>query len=288
MVHKFYYYIITAGLVLTLILGGIIWWQENNKGLEVIFLDVGQGDAILVQQGNNQLLIDGGKSGKVLLEKLGSYVPFWDRQIEAVVATHPDQDHIGGLVDLLKSYKTSDIIKTKAGSESQTYKALTEEIKKNDAETIEAKQGVNFRFPNGAVAEVIFPVASIEAGASADSNAGSVVLRLNYGESSFLFAGDLPSGQEDSLDAAGIDFLKVSHHGSKYSTSADFLEKINPREAIVSVGKNNRYGHPNQEVLDRLSKRGIKIWRTDEMGDITYGCNPPAGEQILKCKIIFQ
>src|SRR3990167_10342249 len=99
MVNRFVYYIIAFAFILALILGGIIYYQKNNQGLSVIFLDVGQGDSILIQQGMNQMLIDGGRNGKTLLEKLGRYIPFWDRQIEIMVATHPDQDHIGGLID---------------------------------------------------------------------------------------------------------------------------------------------------------------------------------------------
>lgn len=288
MVHKFFYYAIVCAFILTLILGGIIWYQINNQDLKVIFLDVGQGDAILVSQGANQMLIDGGRSGKVLLEKLGSFIPFWDRQIEVVVATHPDQDHIGGLVEVLKSYKVPNVIKSKAESESQTYKALADEIKKEGAEIVEARKGLGLNFPAGARVEVIFPAISLAAGAATDSNAGSVVVKLNFGENSFLLTGDLPSKQEQELLSNNGNIiskiLKVAHHGSKYSTSVEFLDTVKPEEAVVSVGKNNSYGHPNQEILSRLAKRGIKIWRTDERGDIIYKCE----NQTLKCKIFFE
>lgn len=285
--RKIIYWLLSMLLAVVLILGGIIGYQKNNQELEVIFLDVGQGDAILVQQGSNQLLIDGGRSGKILLEKLGSFIPFWDRQVEVVVATHPDQDHVGGLVDVIRSYKVSKIIKTRAESESQTYKALAEEIKKENPEIIEAQKGLSLKFPNGAAAEVIYPLASIDAGIATDSNAGSVVVKLNFGENSFLFTGDLPAEQEVVLirdqSALNSRVLKVAHHGSKYSTSEEFLDAVKPEDAVVSVGKNNQYGHPNQEILSRLLKRGIKIFRTDELGDVIYKCK----DQTLKCKIFF-
>lgn len=288
MVHKFFYWIIAAGLMLALILGGIIWQQKNNQELKVAFLDIGQGDAILISQGSNQMLIDGGKSGKLLLEKLGGHIPFWDRDIEIMLATHPDQDHIGGLVDVLRSYNVHKIIKTQAESESQTYGALSEEIKNENAEVVEAKAGLEIKFPNGAAAEIIFPAASLASGVAADSNAGSVVAKLDFGESQFLFTGDLPSRQEAELLSSGLDLkasvLKVAHHGSKYSTGSDFVAAVEPEEAVVSVGKKNSYGHPNQEVLNRLMKKGIKTWRTDEMGDIIYKCKT----QSEKCKIIFE
>lgn len=284
--RKLIYFGILFLLVLALILGGIAYYQTNKQGLEVIFLDVGQGDAVLVLQGSNQMLIDGGKSGKSLLEKLGKYIPFWDRQIEVVAATHPDQDHIGGLIGVLQSYKVDKVIKTKAESESQTYKVLAKEIEGEGAEIVEAAKGVSLKFPNGAEAEIIYPLASLSSENIKDSNAGSVVARLNFGENNFLFTGDLPSEQEQELlgNNADIkaDVLKVAHHGSKYSSSSEFLDKVNPREAIISVGKNNSYGHPAQEALDRIMKNKIKILRTDELGDIEYNCPVPS----LKCAIV--
>lgn len=286
MVNKFVYYILGFALALALVLGGIILYQKNNQDLSVIFLDVGQGDAILVQQGMNQILIDGGRSGKLLLEKFGRYIPFWDRKIEAVVATHPDQDHIGGLVDVLRSYKVHKVIKTNAISESQTYKALASEIEKEKSEVVEARKGLRIKFPNGAEAEIIYPLNSINANVAGYSNANSIVIKLNYGENSFLFTGDLPSEQEliianDTNVKARV--LKVSHHGSKYSSSDEFLESVRPEEAIISVGKNNQYGHPAGEIIERLLKKGIKIFRTDEMRDIIYQCKV----KTEKCKVEF-
>ena len=184
--NKFFYYIIAAGLVLALILGGIIYYQKNNQGLSVIFLDVGQGDSILIQQGMNQMLIDGGRNGKTLLEKLGRYIPFWDRQIEVIVATHPDQDHIGGLMDVFKSYKVDKVIRTDAKSDSRTFKAFEEAIKNENVDKIEAEKGVKIKFPAGAEGEIAYPFSS-EAAALGESNAGSVVLKLTFGENNFLF-----------------------------------------------------------------------------------------------------
>ena len=119
--RKAIYIGIVALLVVSLILAGIIWHGQSQE-LKVILLDVGQGDAILISQGSNQILIDGGPSGQVLMEKLGKYIPFWDREIETVIATHPDQDHIEGLVDVMKNYKVDSLIETTAQSESQLYK----------------------------------------------------------------------------------------------------------------------------------------------------------------------
>lgn len=272
--RKLIYGLLIFLFITSLIFGLVIFYSSKSGELKVIFLNVGQGDAILISQGKNQILIDGGRDGKILLEKLGEIIPFWDRQIEIVIATHPDQDHIGGLINVLQSYKVNLILETKAESASQTYKAWKEAVSNEGARNIEAKKNLSIKFSNDAVARVLFPIDSIGTN-SKSNNEYSVVLKLDFGENSFLFTGDLPSNQEDKLETGEIDFLKVAHHGSKYSTSEEFLNRINPDEAIISAGRNNRYGHPNQEVIKRLMERKIKIWRTDNMGDIVYRC-PPA------------
>ena len=273
--RKIIYGILFAMFALVLILAGIMFSMRKNI-LQIVFLDVGQGDSILISEGSNQILIDGGKDGKLLLEKLGKYIPFWDRNIEMIVATHPDQDHIGGLIDVLKSYRVDSVLETNAQSESETYKKLEEDVTAENAQKIEAKKGVTIKFPNGAIADVLFPIDSLPETIDNASNDHSVVAKLIYGENSFLFTGDLPTTSENEILAKNIDvkanILKVAHHGSKYATSNAFIEAIKPQDAIISVGKNNQYGHPNQEVLDRLTQHGIKIIRTDEGGDVVYKC----------------
>ncbi len=283
--RKWIYGTLPGLLILTIILAGIIYFQNNSKDLKVIFFNVGQGDAILISQGGNQVLIDGGKDGKIILEKLGKYIPFWDRTIETVMATHPDRDHIGGLVDVMKTYKVNVVLKTKVESESQTYKSWEDSL--GNARKVEAAKGIALKFSNGAEARVIYPFSSI-ADSGNNSNDYSMVVKLNFGDDSFLFTGDLPIEKESVLinnqSDVKADVLKVAHHGSKYSTGNDFLNAVNPEEAIISVGKNNTYGHPAGDVLDRLRKHGATIWRTDEMGDVIYKCKA----QSSKCKVEFQ
>lgn len=273
--RKFIYSSILFILLLVIILAVIIFHSRKND-LEVIFFDVGQGDAILISQGSNQMLIDGGKDGKLLLQKLGKYVPFWDRNIENVIVTHPDQDHIGGLPSVLGAYKINSVLETKMASDSEIYKRLEEDIAKNNIEKIEAKKNVTIKFPNGAIVEVLYPFDFIENASAKDTNASSVMVKLIIGENKFLFTGDLPTEQEQELIAKSVDvnagILKIAHHGSKYSTSDAFLDAVKMSEAIISVGKNNSYGHPNQEVLQRLLAHKAKILRTDEAGDIIYRC----------------
>jgi competence protein ComEC len=271
-------YIFLIGLfILALILAGIIWYEKGQE-LKVIFLDVGQGDAILIEQGSKQVLIDGGPSGQVLLEKLGKYVPFWDRKIELVIATHPDADHIAGLIDVLKNYSVGAVMQIAAQSDSETFKKLEDLIKNKNIEIVVGERGEKINLDDEAQREILNPGPETSI-SSQDTNASSIVARLSFGENSFMFTGDFPIEQEDGLLKQNLNIqsniLKVSHHGSKYATSQEFLDAVKPTDAVISVGKNNRYGHPNQEIVDRLKQGKIEILRTDEAGDIEYSCNAP-------------
>ena len=289
--RKAAYGILLSLIALSTILGIIISYGAENRDLKIVFFNVGQGDAILISEGSNQVLIDGGRNGKVILEKLGKFVPFWDRNIEAVIATHPDQDHIGGLVEVLAKYKVNLVFETNAKSDSATYKAFEENIGKNGAQKIEAKKGIMLKFPDGATLSIYHPFFEVPEASEYNSNDNSIVARLELSNDSFLFTGDLLEKEELALIGSkqnlSSNVLKVAHHGSKYSTSAEFLDAVKPAEAIISVG-NNSYGHPAQEVITRLSEHGVKIYRTDEIGDIIYECNPPPGGQNEKCKIGFK
>lgn len=261
-------------LITVLILSVVIFYSKSQE-LKVIFLDVGQGDAILIEQGQNQILIDGGSSGQTLLEKLGKYVPFWDRKIEIVIATHPDADHIGGLIDVMRTYQIGEIMDTQTPSDSQVYKKYREIIDSEKIAEVEGVAGVNIKIGDNAEMKIVSPVENYNPNEK-DTNLNSIVARLKFGENSFLFTGDLPSDGEQALIKTGENInsqvLKVGHHGSKYSTGEEFLKAVNPRDAVISVGANNRYGHPAPEIIDRLKNMGINIFRTDEKGDISYEC----------------
>jgi competence protein ComEC len=268
----------SLGILLTfgLIFFGVNSYAENQK-LQVAFLDVGQGDAILISQGEKQILIDGGPSGQKLMEKLGEYVPFWDRKIDVVIATHPDADHIAGLVDVLKNYTVDEVIESGAKSESQVFSALEKTIEEKKVEKQIARRGMKIKLSDDAELEVFSPTDSIIGGLKKDdTNSASIVAKLTYGENSFLFTGDFPLELEGQLIAANLplksDVLKVSHHGSKSATSELFLDYIEPKEAVIPVGKGNRYSHPTEEILNRLQKDRIKIYRTDVSGDVLYDC----------------
>lgn len=259
---------------------------EDFGRLQIVFLDVGQGDSILIQKGTRQILIDGGPSGKTELAKLGKYLPYFDREIEIVIATHPDKDHIAGLVEAARNYKIGKVLTTAAGKDTQVYKEWKDILAYNQIEVLEAVRGDKISF-DGAEIKILSPTTLVDQ-AIGEANNKSVVARLDYGENSFLFTGDIESPAEIEILASGenidVDVLKIAHHGSKYSTTSAFLDKVTPTDAVISVGQNNSYGHPTEAVLEALKERSIYILRTDEKGDIIYKCKA----QNEKCKITTQ
>ncbi len=265
---------VTVSLGLSFGAGLFLWvtWHTFEP-LRVVFFDVGQGDATLISQGGVQVLIDGGRDGKVLLGKLGRFMPFWDRQIEVVITTHPDADHIGGVADALRRYRVAAYFSNGAESTSSVFQDLKQALANTEA-TKQAVMGTGSRiiFPQGGELVVLFPESGT-ARVRGETNESSIVARLSYGTSSFLFTGDLPNEEVVLPDIVQTSVLKVAHHGSKYSTSEDWLDRVQPEEVIISVGK-NRYGHPAQETLARLQRRlGVRTYRTDQLGDIVYVCH---------------
>lgn len=282
MKNKFFYFAAAVLLIFFAYFAYQIYVEV--KPLQVVFLDVGQGDSILIQKGTKQILIDGGPSGKTELVELGKYLPYFDREIEVVIATHPDRDHIGGLVDVARNFKIGKVIATGAEKETAVFKEWKDILEYNRIETLEALRGDEITFGDAKM-QIIFPGSSVDSLAG-DANNKSVVARLDFGGSSFLFTGDIESPAEKEILASGenvdVNFLKVAHHGSKYSSSEAFLDAASPETAIISVGANNSYGHPTEVVLEALQKRNINILRTDENGDIIFKCKiksekcPPA------------
>lgn len=248
----------------------IFWWRQYQTITTITFLDVGEGDAILISQGSNQILIDGGRRGKDLLARVGRRMPFWDRTVEVVIATHPDADHIGGFAALLSAYDVQTFLYTGAESDTETFSLLKKVIAERNVKTLKIFRGGSIKFPRGGELVIEYPLSPLPAEVK-ETNNGSIVSRFTYGETETLFTGDLPSEETALSDTQPADILKVAHHGSKYSTSAAFLDLLKPKEAVISVGKNS-YGHPSPDVLERLKERGIVIKRTDTEGDVSYRC----------------
>ena len=257
------------------LMGGLLLWHLSVREgyTEIVFLNVGQGDAILISQGRYQVLIDGGRSGKELLGRVGRHVPFWDRNIEFVIATHPDADHIGGLPALLRSYRVEHVLTTGAESETDIFHLFREAtMTATGKEATTIFRGALFTFPQGGELRIEYPLAPLPRNSSeGNTNEGSIVARFTYGETSFLLTGDLSREETVLPDTLPVTVLKVAHHGSKYSSSEQFLRQINPREAVISVGKNS-YGHPDPGVLERLRSIGATLRRTDVDGDVRYRC----------------
>lgn len=235
---------------------------KSDGLLHVYFLNVGQGDAIFIQAPNgNQVLVDGGPDSKVIQE-LAKVMPFHDRSIDLLVLTHPDADHITGLIEVLDRYEVEQILENPIKSNAAAY-AKWNELKR-EALVTEAGLGQKVWLDDGIALWVLFPVGTTD---QSKSNNNSIVIKLVYGEVSLLLTGDIEAKVERELLARGInvdsDLLKVPHHGSKTSTTKEFLDAVTPETAFIQVGVKNRYGHPHPTVLDRLEDYGIKYYRND-------------------------
>ncbi|MBP6860625.1 MAG: MBL fold metallo-hydrolase [Candidatus Pacebacteria bacterium] len=264
-------------LICALILGnGALWYvavaRETGK-LHVSVLDVGQGDAILIEgPTGTQVLIDGGRDRSVL-RRLGTLMPLFDRSIDLVIATHPDADHIGGLPGVFSRYRVSYYMDGAAAGDTAQAAALDKTVEDEDGmEVIETERGTRIDLGGGAYLDVLYPDREAP---SIENNTGSVVARLVYGETSFMFTGDAPSAVEDWLvrldgEALKSDMLKAGHHGSKTSTGEAWLTAVAPDYVAISAGKDNSYGHPSPEVVARAVATGARIVSTMEEGTLTF------------------
>lgn len=261
-----------GGIIVIGVCAVVIYHMVFFSDVRVVFLDVGQGDAILISQGSNQILIDGGPDGTVLLEELGRYMPFWDRTIEIVVATHPDSDHIDGLIGVFENYSVDQLWYTTAAKGTATHKKLMRRVyHEEDVERIIAYHGLHASLGDASL-EVVHPF-SAYVNDEEDVNDTSVAMVFSVASEKFYFGGDLTSEKEDILPLESVTVLKASHHGSHSSTSEGFLQKMQPRDVIISSGENNRYGHPHDKVLERSLRAGAEVFRTDQIGSIVYTCD---------------
>jgi len=259
-----------AGLTLI----GVMTWMaalSTPDGLlHVVFVDVGQGDAIFVQTpGGSQLVVDGGPSPSTMTAAVGRRLPLWDRTIELVVMTHPDEDHFAGLLPLLERYQITQAMEPGIPDDTSLYLQWEKLIQSRQIPVVAARAGMQALLGDGVRVEVLNPPDPPLSGRASD-NANSVVLRLGYGQVTFLLTGDLEAEGEERLIRQAADLqstvLKVSHHGSQGGTSQAFLAAVRPAVAVISVGADNRFGHPSPEVLERLS--GVPVYRTDQHGTI--------------------
>lgn len=257
-------------LILTLLISSLAFLfilSLPDRNLNLVFCDVGQGDAILVNYGTTQILVDGGPDSKVV-SCLSRHMPFWDRKIEVVILTHPQEDHYGGLVDVVRRYKVENFIRPDVEGTSIGWEVLKEELTKHPTVVVHfVNSGESIRYSN-----LHFDILNPSQGfVGSDLNEYSVVGNLSFGEFDALLTGDVVPPVTDELASRitqEVEILKVPHHGSKNGLTNDLLEAANPKLAVISVGKNNRYGHPHEETLKILRDKDIKILRTDEDGEV--------------------
>ena len=253
-------------------------WPLSEQPLKIWMLDIGQGDALFIEfPTGEQMLVDGGPDDSVLA-KLGSVLPTWDRTLDVVLATHPDADHVSGIISVLDRYDVSTIYESGVGAHTPFGQAYEERRDSEQAQVVEISQGDVITIGEVTLT-VLWPEQTQEGQYPAKRNNVSIVFLLEYGETSVLFTADTEQEVEDeyALQVGDIDVLKVSHHGSLTSTSWGLLKPTDPEVALISLGKDNSYGHPHPVILDRLNQVGAKIFRTDLDGDIlltSFGGEP--------------
>lgn len=282
-IFKIIFRIVIGLLAVNLILlGYFLFFQSTpanleNNNLKVIFLNIGQGDAILIQTplsttDRQNILIDGGPDRRIIY-KLDKYIPITNRKIDLMILTHPDPDHLNGLVEVLKRYKVNQVIFNGVEDPDPAYLEWKRIIREKNisARVIDRQQ--NLEIDENLFLEFIWPQQNLVGKSFKDDNPYSIVNKLIFGQIKFLFTGDATKEVEANLikenTSLMADVLKVAHHGSKSSTSLEFLEKVKPKYAVISVGHNS-FGHPSFRVLRNLEKIGAQILRTDEIGDIIF------------------
>lgn len=260
----------SLAIIAFLVWTALVATQGEEGSLIVSFLDVGQGDAILIQAPMGEVLIDGGP-GRQVLEQMGKEMPFFDRKIELVILTHPDSDHINGLVEVLKNYKIDTVMETEVQNDNKGYAEWQRIISEKGIKNVIAKKGDKIDLGEGITLDFLWPEEPVSKN-DKELNNSSVVNLLGWNETEVILTGDAETGTLDKIADAnpGIDveILKQPHHGSKTGISEKFLAAFKPEVSIISVGAKNRYGHPHQDTLDILGRMGIKIYRTDEQGAI--------------------
>ena len=248
--------------------------STSTDYLEVHYLDVGQGDSTLIRLPDGQtILIDAGcnSAGRGVVD----YLKKLDiKLVDHVIGTHPHEDHIGGLDVVINSFNIGKVYLPKVSHTSKSFEDLLLAIKNKGLKVTEAKGGIALNIGDRATAVFVAPNSSNYP----DLNNYSAVVKLIYGDNSFLFTGDAEEKSEgeillQSRTQLKIDILKVGHHGSSTSTSQPFLDIVAPKYAVISVGKENDYGHPHQEIIKRLEEKGVQYFRTDLQGPIIVQSN---------------
>jgi competence protein ComEC len=276
--------VLGVALLFLAVIAGLVWYavlrEDRAAVLRVSFLDVGQGDAIFIEAPNGrQVLIDGGPDGAVL-RRLGEVMPWYDRTIDLVIPTHPDLDHIGGIIDVLARYRIGHVLQSSVLGKTAAWDMLQKSIEREESTNMIAVRGQVIDLGSRkqgnprAYIEVLSPDRDVP---NVETNMGCVITRLVYGNTAFVFSCDAPQKMEAylvSLDSRGdqlrADVLKAGHHGSKTSSSLEYIQQVNPAYAVFSRGCENKYGHPSAEVVERFAVLGVPTYDTCEQGTVTF------------------
>ncbi|HDK7175185.1 TPA: MBL fold metallo-hydrolase [Clostridium botulinum] len=252
--------------------------SNKSNELKVHYIDVGQGDSILVQTKDKNILIDSGtrKSSDNLINYLKKQ---HIKKLDYVIATHPHEDHIGGMPKVIDEFEIGNFYAPKKTANTKIFKDMILQLKKKNLKINVAKKGISLDLSNDSSLDFLAPVKDNYE----NTNDYSAVIKITHGNTKFLFTGDAEKTSERDILNSNVDLssnvLKVGHHGSHSSSSKEFLDKVNPKMAIISCGKNNDYGHPHKETMKELKKRNIEIYRTDIDGNILLTSD---GENIKK------
>jgi len=266
--------IIVFGLLFFCFLVAVWRSGPNRKNLEVDFLDVGQGDSSLIKTTTGlNILIDGGPD-KTVLRRLAENLPWWDRQIDLMVLTHPHDDHVVGLIDILKNYKVKKILYNGLKYDSPNYQTWLDLIKQKNIplEIVDRPQIITLA--KNCQLGIIYPIHSLAGLSMVNANNSSIEAKLIYGQDKLLFTGDAEIPVEEELIKNKIDLsadlIKIPHHGSDNGTSNDLLKAVGAKIGVIEVGKNNSFGHPSLRTINKLMRADFKIYRTDQAGTIKF------------------
>jgi beta-lactamase superfamily II metal-dependent hydrolase len=264
--------------ILVIILFGLIYilLSPKPKTDSVRFFDVGQGDAALVETPSNQrILIDGGPNDSVVA-KLDKVIPFYQRRLDAVILSHPHADHLDGLLKVLKTYEVKAVYMTGVVQTTPEYLEFLDDIKAKNIQAKNVSLNNEIDLGNDIRIKILYPTKNFQGQKMDNLNNSSIVAKLIWGNVSFLFTGDLEAEGQEELLKTGADVeaevLKVPHHGSKDSADFNFDQKVAPKYAIISVGKDNQFGHPSAKALDFL--KSVQVFRTDLDGDVKCDFGP--------------
>ena len=260
-----------------IVVAALVWtaaFTVPDNRLHVFFLDVGQGDAILIQKGHQQILIDGGPDAEKVSLELGDKLPFWDRTIELVILTHPEMDHIIGLVEVLQRYEVKHVLTSEQECDSSVCVEWRRLIEEKDIERTIVQAGQRIALSGEVGLEVLHPQKTLLQDTASDVNNNSVVVRLVFRDFSLLLTGDIFEEAEQHLLGERLSLrstaLKIAHHGSETSSRSGFLTEVDPQLALISVGADNAFGHPSPEVVERLGEMvgEDRVYLTSEQGTI--------------------